>query len=556
MSITFLTNEDGAVYDQRLKALEDSQGSGENVDLTGYATEEWVQEGYQPKGDYLTTIPIASTATPGGVKPAIGKGPTMTQPVAVDDDGGLWTEPGASGTLLVAAADAPDTIKSVAQYVCTGVNDQLVINTAIAAVGKGEVRLSGGNYGITGDIILTDDVTVLGRNAILNVCDEISSTVTRAYAGGDTVIYVEDASVFVLGQMVSTDAGIASRYDCHITDIDTADNTVTLDKPLSTTNGFDSDTYRLVADFSVFYCQGVSNVTIEGMVINGNKESYGFYDTTYGGNGILFREASQCKAIRCTVNKARGHGILTTMSAQCQVLNCIADDCQNLGIDTYGGDGGHLIHGCVAKNCDGVGFQCHNAVNTIISNCIAVNCYAGISAQEAPDNVVITGCEVYDSIQCGIKCVAGQGKMVNIVGNTIIGGSLDGIQIDATSNASDFVVSNNIIKSPTRNAINVIGVHGFSISGNHIINPFAADTAAAISNNAAIKMSGTASNGLISGNHIILDADDTTGCACGIAEYNLTGDNNVAVNNVIRGARIAATQKLGANSKFENNYEF
>ena len=28
--------------------------SGESADLTGYATEQWVQESYQPKGDYLT----------------------------------------------------------------------------------------------------------------------------------------------------------------------------------------------------------------------------------------------------------------------------------------------------------------------------------------------------------------------------------------------------------------------------------------------------------------------------------------------------------------------
>ena len=28
-----------------------------SVDLTGYATERWVQEGYQPKGEYLTAVP-------------------------------------------------------------------------------------------------------------------------------------------------------------------------------------------------------------------------------------------------------------------------------------------------------------------------------------------------------------------------------------------------------------------------------------------------------------------------------------------------------------------
>jgi hypothetical protein len=32
-------------------------GPGGNVDLTGYATEEWVEKGYQPKGNYLTKVP-------------------------------------------------------------------------------------------------------------------------------------------------------------------------------------------------------------------------------------------------------------------------------------------------------------------------------------------------------------------------------------------------------------------------------------------------------------------------------------------------------------------
>lgn len=34
--------------------------TGQNVDLTGYAKETWVQEGFQPKGDYLTEVPVTS----------------------------------------------------------------------------------------------------------------------------------------------------------------------------------------------------------------------------------------------------------------------------------------------------------------------------------------------------------------------------------------------------------------------------------------------------------------------------------------------------------------
>lgn len=41
-----------------MQAVENSgQGSGGDVDLTGYATESWVRQGYQPKGSYLTEVP-------------------------------------------------------------------------------------------------------------------------------------------------------------------------------------------------------------------------------------------------------------------------------------------------------------------------------------------------------------------------------------------------------------------------------------------------------------------------------------------------------------------
>jgi hypothetical protein len=225
-----------------------------------------------------------------------------------------------------------------------------------------------------------------------------------------------------------------------------------------------------------------------------------------------------------------------------------------LGIDIFGGDGGHLIHGCIAKNCSATGIQGHNVVNTIFSNCTLKNCGTGISAQEGPNNVVISGCNFY-SCRNAIKCVASGGKTINIVGNNIITSALDAIQIDATG-STDWCVSNNLIKDSAQEAIKVIGANGFTITGNHIVNSYANDTATEITKNAAIRIQGAAKNGYVADNNIILTTTDAKGCACGIAEYSLTGDNNVVVNNVIRGARLAATQKLGTNSKFENNYEF
>jgi hypothetical protein len=52
-----LTPADKAEIAEMAAGMVEVPDSGGNVDLTGYATEEWVQEGYQPKGDYLTEVP-------------------------------------------------------------------------------------------------------------------------------------------------------------------------------------------------------------------------------------------------------------------------------------------------------------------------------------------------------------------------------------------------------------------------------------------------------------------------------------------------------------------
>ena len=53
---TFVKSVNGITPDENGN-VEVNGGNGGDVDLTGYATEQWVQEGYQPKGDYLTKVP-------------------------------------------------------------------------------------------------------------------------------------------------------------------------------------------------------------------------------------------------------------------------------------------------------------------------------------------------------------------------------------------------------------------------------------------------------------------------------------------------------------------
>lgn len=501
------------------------------------------------------TLPVATADALGGVKPTVAKGEGMTQPVAVDENGGMWTTPAASGTVLVAASDAPDVIKAAAQYVCTGINDQMTINTAIQAVGKGEVRLSGGNYYITAEITLIDDITLTGRNAIINVCDEISSTITQAYVGGDTVIHVADASVFVLGQKVSTDAGVNSKYECYIIGIDTEANTVTLDQNLHSASGFEADKYKLVADFTAVSCKYRENVIIDGLIVNGNGETYTRYDTVLGCNGIELYSSTNCKIINCTVRESRAHGIAVFVSTACTISNSLVEDCYELGIDLsngQGGDGGHAIIGCTVSGAGNRGIQCHYAKRVNVVGCVLKNNSNGIGTQGSGQELIITGCNIYGNVNRGVYCSVSPGKNV-VISDNIIAANGEGIQFDSVEDAS---ITGNIIMENTTHGIKMIKSNRFVIANNKLMGNIPNDTKTEITTNAAIAITNACSHGLVIGNSITIDSTDSKGCACGIAENNMLGDCNVVVNNIIKGARVQATRKLGANSVFENNYEF
>lgn len=75
---------------------------------------------------------------------------------------------GADAVLVVAASDAPAGIKTNADYVCDGTNDEVEINAAIASLPTkgGKVTLSEGTFNIASSILIqNDNVTIIGAGA-------------------------------------------------------------------------------------------------------------------------------------------------------------------------------------------------------------------------------------------------------------------------------------------------------------------------------------------------------------------------------------------------------
>lgn len=115
------------------------------------------------------------------------------------------------GSLLVAASDAPESVKSIANYVCSGTDDQEEINGAIAEAGElgGQIRLSAGSFNCSSAIRLTRRVALTGRG---------KATVLRAegtwaaFDGSTTGAVIEPANDGIDKTMVSQLAIDGNRY--------------------------------------------------------------------------------------------------------------------------------------------------------------------------------------------------------------------------------------------------------------------------------------------------------------------------------------------------------
>lgn len=108
---------------------------------------------------------------------------------------------GRSSTYVVAASDAPDHVKAQADYVCTGISDEDIINTYLAL---GDVKLSSGTFVITATHYISIpsnrrligsgiDVTIISGAGSADSLTLIRNT-TQSGAG-NTNIYISDMTI-------------------------------------------------------------------------------------------------------------------------------------------------------------------------------------------------------------------------------------------------------------------------------------------------------------------------------------------------------------------------
>ncbi len=130
----------------------------------------------------------------------------------------ILSNTGNSYNLLIAASDSPANIKRVADVVCTGVSDQVIINTAIAgiSISGGRVKLSAGNYYCTGSINISKSNLVLEGDRDGTIIN-FSETYTDPY-GIITINNSENTTVIGLNvgekNIILESSGSGRVYNC------------------------------------------------------------------------------------------------------------------------------------------------------------------------------------------------------------------------------------------------------------------------------------------------------------------------------------------------------
>lgn len=223
--------------------------------------------------------------------------------------------------IFVASSDSPQSVKDVADYVCTGTNDQTFINQAIdkayssrglnppgSAQNRGAVILSGGRFNIGNPgILMKTGVWVRGAGYLTEV-RAVSCTATGVFRLAPTYQPTNDGSNHHLCKVSDLwiNGNSSSGGTCNALDFDMTGSATSSD-PNGTGGypGVNADSYHLVYNLLV---TSFSNGTRHGIYMHStgtaNNRGNVVHDIQMrdcSGNGIWFSAASDSFVYACHV---------------------------------------------------------------------------------------------------------------------------------------------------------------------------------------------------------------------------------------------------------------
>jgi len=452
---------------------------------------------------------------------------------------------GGSTSILIAASNSTESIKEKADYVCTGVNDQLTINNILSSLTNGEICLLAGDYYISGEINPVSNVDIKGfGNPVLHLTNRVTTTLAQAVSVNDEVIYLTDPSKFVVGQKIGILNGTVTDYEVGvIKTIDYESGKVTMGgRTILTAVGAVSKDApagaTVFTDPCVIMGWRKENVTISGLIIDGNSDNLTgiVSDTDFGSNGIEWYGGNNVRILRNKLLNCYKHSVLfvygTTNSFVCEnVIN----SAETHGIDFYTNVENNLVFGNILTNAN---IQCHGGLKTVIACNLLIDC--SIFMTGGVHNLVIGNKVDYNKTIGRCVTLSGKSGLGNEIVGNIFAGGMDGIQVESHTNTT---IASNKFANQRRFAIDLYSAKSCTVEGNNVYLPNSTKA------EGAIVIQSDSEGNVVVGNSIIGTPSKTT---VGITEKGTTANRNVVANNVIYDAT-SGVSITGSSSVEQNN---
>ena len=205
----------------------------------------------------------------------------------------------------------------------------------VARLGGGTVRIRAGEYRLRNAIYLQSGVDLIGEGAGTVLIKELSSTSPLAEDSDwyDQEITIQDAAGFRVGDGVclrAKDAKTGSQTVLKRTLVARTGNRFKLDKPLRE-NFWQMHGATVSTLFPILSGDGIEDVRLENLVLEGNREHNAELDGNYAGC-IFLQDCNRIQIRGVTARNYHGDGISWQICHDVIVENCVSENHSGLGL--------------------------------------------------------------------------------------------------------------------------------------------------------------------------------------------------------------------------------
>lgn len=365
-------------------------------------------------------------------------------------------------------AGSNSKFKDDADIVCTGENDQVMINRILELEDAKSVYFTDDSlFNLTAPIIPKSHQNLISKGAKFLMCDCITSNITQKInqyltVDGDIDAYVKGMFLYVNDEL---------QYNV-VKEVFKNSNQIEIEINHVYNEGHFPYFIKTASDG--IFIKDKEDILVEGIGIDLNVENNPFQagaNPWYLHEGIQIAYSDKVKVQNCEINNGGRRGICTTNATNIWLLNNIFDNWWEHSIDIFWSGSDYepgmsyaVISGNICKNNQMRGIQLHRGSGCTVANNIIKNCiHGGIGTQEHAHHNTIVG-NVIEG--CGDGIIAG-GHDTVISGNTIKDSTSRGVNVYTSERIT--LVGNNIHNSGNCGVILNYASH-CKVSGNTIIN--------------------------------------------------------------------------------------